>query len=351
MRRGMLAAVSAMWIAWPCIAAEQQSMDPRFAPQPQEEACRSLTLASTGGPVLNDPKILAVRWLGFSTYELVYGDQIILLDNYYDRGPRYRYLGFKAADVKRANLILVGHGHSDHMSDTAQTIAQTGATVITSPISASKLLSEGVDSKKVVAVTGRDGQVFEFKGFTVEPVLGRHGEPNLAPGTGQFRKAYADAYPATPDEKAAEALISAKGSRDPHILDEGTLAFIITFDDGFRLAWRDSGGAMTSYETAEMAKIGRVDVLIGAVAANVVAEANAAVLMPMIDTYRPAVYFPAHHEEEVGGNTDRATEPMFQYIKNKYPGTLTISKEFREPTCFDTRFSIGNGNASQAAVR
>ena len=61
-----------------------------------------------------------------------------------------------------------------------------------------------------------------------------------------------------------------------------------------------------------MAKIGPVDILIGAVAANVVAEANVAVLMPMIDTYRPSVYFPAHHEEEVGGNPDRATEPLFQ---------------------------------------
>ncbi len=350
MRPGTIAVFCSICIALPCIAAEQESMDPRFAPQPQEEACRSLTLASTGGPTLKDPKILAVRWLGFSTYELVYGGQIILLDNYYDRGPRYRYLGFKAADVKRANLILVGHGHSDHMSDTARTIAQTGADVITAPITATRLLSEGVDPKKIVSAMGRDGQILQFKGFTVQPILGRHGEPSLAPGTGEFRKAYAEAYPATPDEKAAEAAIAAKGSRDPHILDEGTLSFIITFDDGFRVAWRDSGGAITGFEKAAMAQIGRVDMLIGAIAANVVAEANAAVLMPMIDTYRPAVYFPAHHEEEVGGNIDRATEPMFQNIKNKYPDTLTISKEFREPTCFDTRFNIKSGNASNTAT-
>jgi L-ascorbate metabolism protein UlaG (beta-lactamase superfamily) len=339
--------LTAMSVAAPGLAAEQQSMDPRFAPQPREDACHSLSLASTGGPLVKDPKILAVRWLGFSTYELVYGDQIILLDNYYDRGPRYRYLGFKAADVKRANLILVGHGHMDHMSDTAQTIAQTGASVITSPITATKLLSEGVDPQKIVQVTGRDDQVFKFKGFTVQPVLGRHGEPGLAPGTGAFRKAYADAYPASPEEKAAEAVISAKGTSDPHILDQGMIAFIITFDDGFRLAWRDSGGAMTDYEKAAMASIGPVDVLIGAVAANVVAKANIRVLMPMIETYRPSVYFPAHHEEEVGGNVDRATEPLFQAIKDKYPGTFTISKEFREPTCFDTRYNIQSGNAKK----
>jgi L-ascorbate metabolism protein UlaG (beta-lactamase superfamily) len=352
MRLKTVALLIPMSITLPCLAAEQQSMDPRFAPQPQEEACRSLRLASTGGPVLKDSKILLLRWLGFSTYELVYGDQIILLDNYYDRGPRYRTLGFKAADVKRANLILVGHGHSDHMSDTAETIAQTGARVITAPISATRLLSEGVNSQKIIQASGRDGQILKFKGFTVQPILGRHGEPNLAPGIEQFGKAYSDAYPPTPEEKAAGAEIGAKGSRDPHILDEGTLSFIITFDDGFRVAWRDSGGAMTDYEKAAMAKIGRVDILIGAIAANVVAEANAAVLMPMIDTYKPAVYFPAHHEEEVGRNPDRATEPMFQNIKNKYPDTVTISKEFREPTCFDTRFNVQSGNvATQAAAR
>jgi hypothetical protein len=65
--------------------------------------------------------------------------------------------------------------------------------------------------------------------------------------------------------------------------------------------------------------------------------------MPMIDTYRPAVYSPAHHEEEVDRNVDRATEPMFQYIKNAYPGTVTISKEIREPTCFDARYNLQAG--------
>jgi L-ascorbate metabolism protein UlaG (beta-lactamase superfamily) len=347
MKKPLLAAL--LLTVSPTLAAEQQSMDPRYLPQPTEEACRSLTLASTGGPTLKDSKILLLRWLGFSTYELVYGDKIILLDNYYDRGPRYRYLGFKAADVNRANLILVGHGHSDHMSDTAQTVAQTGASVITAPVSAEKLLSEGVPSAKIVQVSGKDGQVLKFDGFTVQPILGRHGEPGLSPGTAAFGKAYADSFPATPAEKAAEAAISAKGTSDPRITAEGMLAFVITFDDGFRLAWRDSGGFMTDYEKAAMAKIGPVDILIGAIAANSVAEANSSVLMPMIETYRPSVYFPAHHEEEVGRNVDRATEPMFQYIKNEFPGTITISREFREPTCFDTRFNIQSGTAKPPA--
>jgi hypothetical protein len=108
-----------------------------------------------------------------------------------------------------------------------------------------------------------------------------------------------------------------------------------------------TGGFMTDQEKSVLAKAGPVDILIGAIAANVVAEANEAVLMPMVETYRPAVYFPAHHEEEVGRNVDRATEPMFQYIKNRFPGTVTISREFREPTCFDTRLNLQSGNAKR----
>ena len=71
----ILLLLSSLAAASPCLAAEQQSMDPRFAPQPTEEACRSLTLASTGGPMVKDPNILLVRWLGFSTYELIHGGQ------------------------------------------------------------------------------------------------------------------------------------------------------------------------------------------------------------------------------------------------------------------------------------
>jgi L-ascorbate metabolism protein UlaG (beta-lactamase superfamily) len=326
-------------------AAEQTTMDPRFLPQPSEPACRTTQLAATGGPTLSDARALAVRWLGFSTYELVYGDQIILLDNYYDRGPRFRSLGFRAADVKHANLIIVGHAHFDHMADTAQTARQTGAPVVAEKITAEKLLTQGLDAKQIVQVSGTDDRVLHFKGFTVQPILARHGEP--PPSAAAFTAAIDAAAPATPDELVAEKAIRDKGSFDPHIIDQGEIAYVITFDDGFRVAYRDSGGIITAYEKAAMQQIGRVDLLIGAIAANSIAESNASILMPMIDTYRPAVYMPAHHDEEEGRNLDRATEPMFQYIKNAYPGTVTISKEYREPTCFDTRLNLKSGNTGR----
>ena len=124
---------------------------------------------------------------GYTNYELIYGDKIILLDNgYYNRpGTQYKDLGFTAADITRADLIIVGHAHADHISDTAQVAFQTGAPVIGAPITITKLLTNQptVNPQQFITVTGTTGQVLNFPdiGITVQPILGRHGEPPSTP--------------------------------------------------------------------------------------------------------------------------------------------------------------------------
>ena len=61
-----------------------------------------------------------------SNFELAYKGRIILLDAFFDRPAAFRPLGFKAADIKKADVILLGHGHFDHMSDAASVGARTG---------------------------------------------------------------------------------------------------------------------------------------------------------------------------------------------------------------------------------
>ena len=39
-----------------------------------------------------------------------------------------------------------------------------------------------------------------------------------------------------------------------------------------------------------------------------------------------------------GGNVD--LEPMFQALHDAYPGIITISKGYRQPTCFNTAENI-----------
>ena len=100
------------------------------------------------------------------------------IKRFVDRGSLYPSLGFKAADVTRANAILIGHGHHDHMSDAASIGARTGATVIGAPVTTEKLATQQIDPKLVKTVTGRGGELLKFDGFAIEPILGRHGQPS-----------------------------------------------------------------------------------------------------------------------------------------------------------------------------
>ena len=113
--------------------------DAKFAAAPRDPACHTSVLASTGGALPASPSTLAIRWTGFANFELSYKGQIVLLDAYFDRGSNFPPLGFKAADVKRANVILIGHGHHDHMSDAASVGIRTGATIVGAPLTTAKL--------------------------------------------------------------------------------------------------------------------------------------------------------------------------------------------------------------------
>ena len=54
--------------------------NPAFAREPRDPACQARTLVSTGGASPRNPNTLAVRWIGFSNFELVYKGRILLLD-------------------------------------------------------------------------------------------------------------------------------------------------------------------------------------------------------------------------------------------------------------------------------
>ena len=121
-----------------------------------------------------NPQTLAIRWTGYANFELVYNGQVILLDAAFDRGSIFPPLGFAVADVKRADAILIGHGHADHMSDAAAVAIRTKAMVVGAPVTADKLLSQSVDPQQVRRVTGRGGELVELRGIKIEPILGRH---------------------------------------------------------------------------------------------------------------------------------------------------------------------------------
>ena len=54
-------------------------------------------------------------WYGCATFRLVLDDLVVFLDAYIDRVPGAPGTGLRADDVERADWIVVGHSHFDHL--------------------------------------------------------------------------------------------------------------------------------------------------------------------------------------------------------------------------------------------
>jgi L-ascorbate metabolism protein UlaG (beta-lactamase superfamily) len=316
--------------------------DTAFQAEPRDPACHAAVMASTGGAFPKNPHTLAVRWTGYANFELAYNGQIVLLDAYFDRGSLYPSLGFKAADVKKADAILIGHGHHDHMSDAASVGARTGATVVGAPVTTEKLATQAIDAKQVRTVTGRGGEVLQLGAFKLEPILGQHGDPP-AQIVGTFDAALkATTTPPTPEQIAEQATIRQRGTQDRRVRSEGTIAYLITLDNGFRIMYRDSGGQVTDQEKTVMQRVGGVDLALVAVSANFLPSLTAQQALEHMQTYKPDVYMPAHHDAAAAGHAPlwRATEPVFQALKDANPRLVTVSRGYREPVCFNTEVNL-----------
>jgi L-ascorbate metabolism protein UlaG (beta-lactamase superfamily) len=313
--------------------------DPAFAAAAPDPACTTAKLVATGGPTPRSPHTLAVRWTGYSNFELAYRDKIILLDAYIDRGTHYPPLGFTAADVKRADVIVIGHGHFDHMSDAASIAQRTGALVLGAPVTTEKLASQSVPAAQIRTVTGKGDEALQFDGFKIEPILGRHGQPDRHIVEVMDEALNAISPKPTAAQVAEAKTIRERGTSDPRVIREGTIAYLITLDDGFRIMYRDSGGHVTEFEKAVMARVGGVDLALVAVSADFLPSLTTAQALEHMQVYKPDVYMPAHHDASLSGLW-RATEPVFQALKDANPKLVTVSRNYREPVCFNTEFNL-----------
>lgn len=70
---------------------------------------------------------ISITWLGHSSFSLkTPGGKTVLFDPWYTGNPSFP----KGREPKSADLILVSHGHSDHITDAAAMAKATGATVV-----------------------------------------------------------------------------------------------------------------------------------------------------------------------------------------------------------------------------
>jgi L-ascorbate metabolism protein UlaG (beta-lactamase superfamily) len=95
-----------------------------------------------------------LEWLGVSTFRLTLGSTVVLLDAYMDRVPSAPAVGLSSGEVERADYILVGHSHFDHLYGAATIAGNTGATIVGSYESLRLMSDAGVAESQLMAASG-----------------------------------------------------------------------------------------------------------------------------------------------------------------------------------------------------
>ena len=299
------------------------------------DACDSLVPAAIGGPMLpktNDTMVL--RWLANANYEIAYQGRVFLFDTYYNRKARNRPLGFTAEQVNKADAIFVGHAHFDHISDIGPVAKQTQAPVVGAPITTETAVKLGVPKERTI--TAKGGETLKFGDVTVDVGLAHHSTPVAG-----IQEALANLYkleygPDSPEEAAISAAVRARGTFAPDVVDKGTLAFGLTFANGFKVVVLDSAGPITDGDRALAQKLGPVDIAIIGYQAHAVGERQAGETFPLVKLFNPKLYLPSHHDASFGSWIDLGLEPLFERIRDQMPETRFVAPLYRSPICVAT---------------
>ena len=67
-----------------------------------------------------------IRWLGHSCFEITAGGATVLVDPFLTGNPK----AAASADDMSPDVILLTHGHGDHLGDTVDIAKRSGATVV-----------------------------------------------------------------------------------------------------------------------------------------------------------------------------------------------------------------------------
>ena len=94
-------------------------------------------------------------WAGCATFRLTVGNVVVFLDAYLDRVADAAQSGLAVDDVDRADFILVGHSHFDHLWGAERIAPRTGATVIGSYETIRLMAAHGVPESQLQPVSGR----------------------------------------------------------------------------------------------------------------------------------------------------------------------------------------------------
>jgi hypothetical protein len=97
---------------------------------------------------------IVLDWAGCATFRLTVGEVVVFLDAYLDRPETALPTGFTVEGVERAEWILVGHSHVDHLWGAERIARRTGATIVGSHETVRIMAAFGVPEAQLIPVSG-----------------------------------------------------------------------------------------------------------------------------------------------------------------------------------------------------
>jgi len=181
---------------------------------------------------------VTLRWLGNNAWEITFGGTTILIDPWVTRFPTGTYHGGTRPDtplstdpaivdryITRADLILIGHGHFDHIADVPYIATRTGAAVLGTESHVNLLQRMNAPATQLGTVRG--GEYLQYDGFTVEVFPSLHS----VTGTETTRNKqipFPGTRPGPPGDIPLPRTVA-------DLVEGGTLAYQITVAERFRL--------------------------------------------------------------------------------------------------------------------
>lgn len=119
---------------------------------------------------------MQITWFGHSAFRLDFAGKAVLIDPFFTGNPAF--VSDRAAAIKGVTHIVLTHGHGDHVGDTLDIAAATGAPVITNYDLCMWLAGKGLAKFDPMNTGGTTDQ----GGFTVTLVRADHSSGDITGG-------------------------------------------------------------------------------------------------------------------------------------------------------------------------
>lgn len=198
-------------------------------------------------------------WFGCATFRFDLDGTVVFLDAFLDRFPGAAGTTVVIEEIERADWIVIGHSHFDHLFGAERLARQTGATIIGSYETVRIMEREGVPSEQLMAVSGGE-RIRLAPGVTVTPFPSLHSAVWAGGLDNPLEACVGDLW-LTEDERKARLIDGAPGDRlarlTPEVVahftrvnsqhprgDGGPLLFLFETSEG-SLLFQDTSGHWT----------------------------------------------------------------------------------------------------------